>query len=280
MIMKKILITVLLIFISTTASYTQIHTDSITPATDVRKLPLKLHHAEPLYVDLIRDLGARKGEHELNVGFGMNDEKDYLSYTGFAEYEFAVANRLGLEIEVPFEMYGHKSNNEAMGLPGNQVEGIKLATQYTFWVSQKHQTSMAIGYIQEMEFSALPDIDHHGKLFEGTAYNPIFIAAKRLTPNIHTLLYTGPVMEQKFETNEWDTVMEVNANLHYVFNNGNFIGLETNMEFAGNSKPSFILHPQFKIAFTDKVSLGVLAGIPASGDSHNISAMTRMIWIP
>jgi 3',5'-cyclic AMP phosphodiesterase CpdA len=138
---------------------------------------------------------------------------------------------------------------------------------------------MAVGYIQEMEFSSLPDIDHHGKLFEGTAYNPIFIAAKRLTPHIHTLLYTGPVMEQTFDANTWNTVMDVNANLHYVFNNGNFAGLETNMEFSGD-KPSFVLRPQFKVAFSKKVSLGIVAGIPASGHNHSISGMTRMIWVP
>ena len=34
--------------------------------TEEKKAPLKLHHAEPLYIDLKRDLGARKGESEWN----------------------------------------------------------------------------------------------------------------------------------------------------------------------------------------------------------------------
>lgn len=246
---------------------------------DTPKKPLKLSHAEPLYVDLIRDLGARKGEHELNVGFGINDEKQYITYNGFAEYEFAVANRLGVEVEVPFEMYGHTTANPNSTLPGNRVEGIKLATQYTFLVSAKYQTSMAVGYIQEMEFSTLASIDHHGKLFEGTVYNPIFIAAKRFTPHIHALLYTGPMLQQTFKTNTWNTAMDMNANLHYVFTNGNFAGLETNMEFSGD-KPTFVLRPQFKIAFSKKVSLGIVAGIQASGNNHMVSGMTRMIWVP
>ncbi|WP_116790238.1 HAEPLYID family protein [Flavobacterium psychrotrophum] len=241
--------------------------------------PLKLSHAEPLYIDLIRDLGARKGEHELNVGFGINDEKKYITYSGFAEYEFAVANRLGVEVEVPFEMYAPASGHTDATLPGNRVEGIKLATQYTFWVSAKHQTSMAIGYIQEME---LPDFDALGSnapLFKGTLYNPIFIAAKRLTPNIHTLLYTGPVISQEFATNATETLLQVNANLHYVFNNGNFAGVETNMEFS-DEKPEIVLRPQFKVAFSKSVSLGVLAGIPVTHHNHGPSAMTRMIWVP
>jgi hypothetical protein len=269
--MKNVFATLLLITASVTG-HAQL-TD-VTP-----KHPLKLHHAEPLYMDLIRDLGARKGERELNVGFGVNDEKDYVSYSGFAEYEFAVANRLGLEIEVPFEMYAHNPDKKDYTLPGNRIEGIKLATQYTFLVSAKYQTSMAVGYIQEMEFSTLSNIDHHAPLFEGTRYNPIFIAATRLTPNIHTLLYTGPAIEQTFKGDDWNTVMEVNANLHYVFSNGNFVGLETNMEFSGD-KPSIVLRPQFKVAISKDVSVGVLAGIPTSGESHGISAMTRMIWVP
>lgn len=241
--------------------------------------PLKLSHAEPLYIDLIRDLGARKGEHELNVGFGVNDEKQYISYSGFAEYEFAVANRLGVEVEVPFEMYAPASGHANVSLPGNRVEGIKLATQYTFWVSAKHQTSMAIGYIQEME---LPDFEALGSnvaLFKGTLYNPIFIAAKRLTPNVHTLLYTGPIIAQEFATNTTETLLQVNANLHYVFNNGNFAGVETNMEFS-SEKPEIVLRPQFKMVFSKTVSLGVLAGIPVTHHNHGPSAMTRMIWVP
>lgn len=246
---------------------------------DTTVKPLKLSHAEPLYIDLIRDLGARKGEKEINVGFGVNDEKQYLSYNGFIEYEFAIADRLGLEVEVPFEVNQRLSGKHAVTMPDNRIEGVKLATQYTFWVSEKYQTSMAIGYIHEFEFSSFSDINHNGKLFEGAIYNPIFIAAKRLSPHVHALLYTGPVIEQDFETNNWETSAQVNTNLHYVFTGGNFVGLETNMEFSGD-KPSFVFRPQFKLQFSKKVSLGILAGIPATNTEHGLSGMTRLIWVP
>lgn len=248
----------------------------ITAQTSDTK-PVKLHHAEPLYTDLIRDLGARKGEHELNIGFGVKDEKTYYSYTGFAEYEFAIANRLGLEVEVPFEVNAAAPGYDKTTVPGNRVEGIKLATQYTFLVSKKWQTSIAVGYIQEMEFS--PFREPGAALFSGTVYNPIFISAIRLTPNIHTLLYTGPEIEQDFATGHTTTTMAVNANLHYVFANGNFAGVETNMDFSAD-KPDITLRPQFKVAFSKSVSLGVLAGIPVSNHNHGLSAMTRMIWVP
>lgn len=39
-----------------------------------RHEPDKVLHAEPLFIDLIRDLGARKGEKEWNVGLGLTDK--------------------------------------------------------------------------------------------------------------------------------------------------------------------------------------------------------------
>lgn len=54
-----------------------------------RREPLKTLHAEPLYIDLIRDLGARKGEREWNVGLGMHDNLTYDSYEALVEYEWA-----------------------------------------------------------------------------------------------------------------------------------------------------------------------------------------------
>ena len=61
----------------------------------------KVLHAEPLYIDLIRDLGARKGEKEWNVAFGLNDNARYDKYEALVEYERAPLDRLGLEIELP-----------------------------------------------------------------------------------------------------------------------------------------------------------------------------------
>lgn len=267
-------ISVLLLFLAFFSANAQQTKDTIVPPAK----PIKLSHAEPLYIDLIRDLGARKGEKEINVGFGVNDDKQYVSYSGFVEYEFAVANRLGLEVEVPFEIYQH--NRQDAMLPDNRIEGAKLAAQYTFLVSEKYQTSMAVGYIQEFEFSSFSQMGNSGKLFESTLYNPIFIAAKRWTPNIHTLLYAGPVTEQFFETNTWETSLQANANLHYVFSGGYFVGVETNIEFS-REKPSFVFRPQFKVPFSKKVSLGVLAGIPASNhEQQGLSGMARLIWVP
>jgi len=61
------------------------------------KTPDKVLHAEPLYIDLIRDLGARKGEKEWNIGLGLTDINTFDEYTALVEYEWAPINRLGLK---------------------------------------------------------------------------------------------------------------------------------------------------------------------------------------
>lgn len=254
--------------------------DTLKPvSTEIAKI-LKIHHAEPLYIDLIRDLGARKGEKEINFGFGIEDYKKYLSYSGFAEYEFAVADRLGLEIEVPFSFYqnvGHLQNDTN---PQNRIEGLKIAAQYTFLVSEKHQSSMAVGYIHELKFASFSTIKHRRKLLEGNTYNPLFIVAKKWKSNIHALLYTGPIFEQHFDSKKINTIGQVNTSIHYVFSeSGNFIGLETNMEFMKKDS-SVTFRPQVKQKISDGLFIGFVVGIPTEFNNDGMSCMSRIIWEP
>lgn len=239
---------------------------------------LKLSHAEPLYMDLIRDLGARKGEQEFNVGFGFHDYRKFMSYSGFMEYEFAPFDRLGFEVEVPFQFYQGTGLEEE--LPENRLEGVKLATQYTFCVSEKYQTSLAVGYIQEFELTSFNGFSRNERFVGGTLYNPIFVAAKRWTPNLHTLIYTGPVLEHNFTHKTLDVSCQLNANVHYILpGTSNFIGLETNFEFS-DEENSVIFRPQMKMKISQGISLGWVTGIPANMEKQGISMMARVIWEP
>ena len=239
---------------------------------------LKISHAEPLYMDLIRDLGARKGEKEFNLGFGFNDFRKFVNYTGFAEFEFAPIDRLGFEIEVPFQFYRGIESTES--LPENAMEGLKLATQYTFLVSEKLQTSMAIGYIQEFEMASFNSFRQKEGYITGTLYNPIFIAAKRWSDHLHTLLYTGPVFEQHFGHPGVDMIYQLNVNIHCVLPGiTSFIGLETNLEFSGR-ETSVVFRPQVKFRVSKSVSVGWVTGIPTDLKNTGISSMIRLIWEP
>jgi len=242
-----------------------------------RKGPHKVLHAEPLYIDLIRDLGARKGEKEWNVGVGLTDNNIYDEYTALVEYEWAPMDRLGLEVELPFSFYYPTTENGKA--PNSSLNSLKLAGQYTFLVSDKWNTSMALGYLHEFEMT---DFESYGreKLFNGNVFNPFFVAAKRWGQNFHTLLYTGPQFFHHFSDNSVQTLWQVNSNVHYMIpGSRNFIGIEFNKEFVNNDF-SMTIRPQMRIGIADNLLIGIVTGIPISRSNERFSSFLRLIYEP
>lgn len=237
----------------------------------------KVLHAEPLYIDLIRDLGARKGEREWNLGFGLTDKNVHDEYEALIEYEFAPIDRLGLEVELPFSFfYPTAENGQA---PGNRLNSLKLAAQYSFFVSEKHKTSMAIGYLHEFEFPAFSD---YGKkrFYEGNVYNPFFVAAKRWGQNFHTLLYTGPQIAQHLTDRSLSTTWQINSNIHYMIpGTRNFIGIEFNKELTTDDF-DMTIRPQMRVAVTDNLLIGIVTGIPVKRENERFSSFLRLIYEP
>lgn len=242
-----------------------------------RKEPDKVLHAEPLYIDLIRDLGARKGEKEWNVGLGLANNKTFDEYIALVEYEWAPINRLGLEVELPFSFYYPAENGNVA--PKNKLNSLKLAGQYSFFVSEKIKTSMAIGYIQEFE---LADFNNYGKdkLVTGNVYNPFFVAAKRWGDNFHTLLYTGPQLIHHFTDKSINTNWQINSNFHYMIDGTrNFIGVEFNKEvFKGDF--DMTVRPQMRVGIADNFLIGIVTGIPVKRRNERLSTFLRLIYEP
>lgn len=241
------------------------------------KKPVKVLHAEPLYVDLIRDLGALKGEREWNLGLGMTDNTSYDEYTALVEYEWAPVNRLGLEVELPFSIY-YPTNGDS-DTPGSNLNSVKLAAQYTFFVSEKSKTSMAVGYIQEF---LLTDFKRYGNepIFTGNGYNPFFVAAKRWGQNFHTLVYTGPQFLHRFSDNATSTSWQINTNFHYMIpGTRNFIGIEFNKELKQNDF-DMTIRPQMRVVITDNILIGIVTGIPINRENQRFSSFLRLIYEP
>lgn len=242
-----------------------------------KELPVKVLHAEPLYIDLIRDLGARKGEKEWNIGMGLTDKNTHDEYTALVEYEWAPIDRLGLEVELPFSFYYPTNGNSSA--PGNKLNSIKLAAQYSFFVSEKMKTSMAIGYIQEFELADFNQYDS-GPLFTGNVYNPFFVAAKRWGQNFHTLIYTGPQFIQHFKDNSLHTNWQINTNFHYMIpGTRNFIGVEFNKEIH-KSDFDMTIRPQMRVGVTDNMMIGIVTGVPIYRENERFSSFLRLIYEP
>lgn len=244
------------------------------------KQPLKLNHAEPLYIDLIRDLGARKGEREWNIGLGLTDKYDFDEYVALVEYEFAPIDRLGLEIELPFTFfYPVKNTFRRDSIPQSQLNSLKVAGQYTFLVSEKLRTSMAIGYIHEFE---LVPFKFYGKTnaFSGNVYNPFFVAAKNFGRNMHGLLYTGPAIIHHFNHSGLTTVWQINSNIHYMIpDTKNFLGIELNKTIQrGNF--DMVIRPQMRLMVAENLMIGIVAGIPVSRKNERLSSFLRLIYEP
>lgn len=237
-------------------------------------LPPKVKHAEPLYLDLMRDLGARKGEAEFNLGYGIGRYKNKKEHNTFIEYEWAAANRLGFEIEVPVTFAKDNLNHST-----NHVEGVKLGTQYTFLVDEKHQTSLAIGYLHEMEFGRSAPNVRHTPLFGGFISSPFFIAAKRFN-QISTLVYTGPEFEYSFKNKNMQTNVVVNASVHYMVpNSSNYLGIENDMRIA-KGKLEYIMRPQMKLSLAHNFAVGLVCGVPIKSKEFQMDFLTRLIWEP
>lgn len=255
----------------------QLEDEEFIQEVEDSKQPYKVLHAEPLYVDLIRDLGARKGEKEWNVGFGLFDKTDYEEYELLVEYEFAPVNRLGFEIELPFAFFS--SDVPVDGTPKNTLEGLQLATQYTFLVSKKAHTSLAIGYLHKFKFISFDSFGDEN-IHEGNVFNPFFVAAKRWGRSLHTLIYTGPEFERLFNSGKTETVMAINANFHYMVpGTTNFIGLEMNMEVEDNDF-EMTMRPQIRVEISDNILMGLVAGVPIDRQNERLSMFCRLIYEP
>ena len=283
-IMKSIFyiaLSVIAIFFTTTlqAQKDKQHKDSLyILEVENPKLRPKVLHAEPLYIDLIRDLGARKGEKEWNLGFGLADANTYDKYEALVEYEWAPVDRLGLEVELPFSFY-YPVKNGAQA-PNNKLNGLKLAAQYSFLVSEKYKTTLAIGYIHEFEMTEFKNYKTE-TFFNGIVFNPFFVAAKRWGDNFHTLLYTGPVFERHFEANKTISSFQANSNFHYMIpGTRNFIGVEFNKEFNENKDFDMTIRPQMRVGIADNLLIGIVTGIPINRENERFSSFLRLIYEP
>ncbi len=244
------------------------------------KEPKKVLHAEPLFIDLIRDLGARKGEKEWNVGLGLTDNNDFDSYTALIEYEFAPVHRLGLEVELPFTFY-YRNNGKTSrdSIPPNRLNSLKLAGQYTFLVSERLKTSLAIGYIHEFELSPFKSY-HKEKVWMGNVYNPFFVAAKRWGSNFHTLVYAGPYITHHLKHEANDTRWQINTSVHCMIpGTKNFIGVEYNKELI-NKDFDMTIRPQLRLSMADNLMVGIVAGVPISRENQRLSTFVRLIYEP
>jgi len=238
----------------------------------------KVYHAEPIAIDLMRDLGARRGEAEWNLGIVQSDKSTYDELSLFAEYEWAPIDRLGLEVEVPVVLHAPLGGTTAR-VPRDQIESLKLASMYTFQVDTMRHWSTALGYLHEflLNESARTLLR---RPVDGQVFNPFLVSAVRWTDNWHTLLYTGPRLVRR-RGGQWEPpVVDANWSVHYMVpGTRNFVGLEVNQSIE-NRRSNYVLRPQMRVSINDHFLVGIAGGIPVNRDKERVGTFIRLIYEP
>ncbi len=234
--------------------------------------PVKISHAEPLYLDLVRDLGARKGEREWNVGTSFSKHGGAAHWHPFVEYEFAPINRLGLEVEVPLQAQVPLDEE----IPGSSLnmKSLKTSLQWTYAVIEPWQTSLAVGYTNELI------INHQsGKLFSAECGFPFAVAAKKWGSHVHTLVYAALGGEKKWGKSLEATGYEVNLALHYVIPRSKaFVGVEL---YHSQNGPVYenVIRPQVRVALKSNLLVGFVSSFSLKS-TDPVSSFVRVIYEP
>ncbi|MDX2062022.1 MAG: HAEPLYID family protein [Bacteroidia bacterium] len=268
-----------------TPTDTQLDSTYIEAAESPPESPAKVLHAEPLYIDLIRDLGARKGEQEWNFALDVADNLLFDSYLGIIEYEWAPVHRLGLELETQVLFFSPNrldTETDTTETPGSRIKSIKAAAQYTFCVAPRARFSAALGYLHEWELVELRELTERPAVF-GQILSPFLVVAKRWGSNWHSLVYTGPLWEHVLngpQRGKTQLRYQFNPSVHYLITGTrNFVGLETNYLWEGR-ETSVVFRPQMRLAVADNLLIGISVGIPLNKTEQRLSSFARLIWEP
>lgn len=216
---------------------------------------------EPMVFDLVRGLGADKGEFEINVLslFPLNDtgpptapdfdpfgpspgSSDRNEVEWAPEVEYAIADGLAIEFELPFE--------------GSQLEAYKLAGQLTFG------TGAGEKFIHGGQVIVEPD-----KKFEDWELTFLYLAGIQFNKRWSSLAMVG--VRPEFNSRPGGEHVDGIFNLTVFADLTDRLtsGLETNFTFGESERTSLLLMPQLDLEITDQiqVQMGIGPGFSDSG---------------
>lgn len=206
---------------------------------------------EPMLFDLVRGLGARKGELEVNA-IVVNDWKGGRDkFYWNPEVEWIVADGVGLELELAMDR-GH-------------VEAVKLMTQVTFGTPIPHR------YIHGTQV-----IGERSGIDDGYDLSLLYVGALRLAPRWSLSLLQGAKYGAgiRDRSNEYWSWLG-NATLFHEARRAT-LGLELNVESPRSENPRIRVSPQVHLHRGDwAVQAGV--GVAASPGTQQTFGAIRVI---
>jgi len=190
---------------------------------------------EPMVFDLVRQLGAEKGEIEINALFEQPlDSSDPTETMVAPEIEYAFADGFGLELELPFE--------------GGKLESVKAAAQWTLGERGNfvHGTQIIVErLVQE----------------DGWDLSALYIPAFRFNDTWSALAMFGAESISGPGVTD-DLAALANLTVFARLNTRLTAGLELNSLLGADAGASLLVMPQLQIDITDLLT--VQLGLGAS----------------
>lgn len=159
---------------------------------------------EPLMFDLVRGLGARQGELEMNslADFPLHDISN--QGVGWApEIEYAVFNNFAVELEFPFNNFG--------------LEAYKVAVQWTIGSSKNNKFIHGIQVLGERYI--------HDDILE---LNFLYVPAYRFNEVWSAIGLFGVMLESGSDAPEKNYTVILNASVFFDINENTVVGVELN----------------------------------------------------
>ncbi|RYX82069.1 hypothetical protein EON83_21285 [bacterium] len=192
--------------------------------------------SEPMVFDLVRPLGAKRGELEVNTLGQRNHTKGYSPLEWAPEIEYAVADGLAVELELPLE--------------GRHVTDYKLGLQGTLGTFARGRAVHGIQYL-----------GLHSRELNRWESSLLYILGARYSKKWSTLSMVG-VGDVAF-SGPSDRSLLLNHSTFYDVSKSTTLGVEIN--FRDAQKRSTLLMPQVQHSLSK--NLQVQAGLGAIQES-------------
>ncbi|MDF3822029.1 hypothetical protein P3G55_19140 [Leptospira sp. 96542] len=223
---------------------------------------------EPLYFDLVRNLGSKKGELETNV-LSKFHPKHGAKHA--AEVEYTFLDNHAIEVEFPME--------------GNKVTEAKLAYQATFGTTFNNRYMHGFQTISE---SSLSD--------EGHTLSALYLSAFKFNEKIGILIMNGyqnysgmsylsgrsldgsyetfpnPAFKNKVRSDRY----LFNANVFYDYSETWIYGIEINIRTNFKEEREYVVLPNIKYHLNQKTNIHFGFGLNKELEEKNLSPIFVM----
>jgi len=188
---------------------------------------------EPMVFDMVRSMGARRGELEANVLAlsPLSGQEHAIEWA--PEIEYAVADGFALEFELPFE--------------GKRLAELKMGAQATFGRLDQGRIVHGVQFLGIYERES-----------KRASQALLYMLGRRHNERLSTMTMVG-VGDVRLGQSESDAGLLVNHSTFYDLGKDRVAGLEVN--YKSNRDGGVALIPQFHAPLADKVNVQFGAGV-------------------